>query len=168
MNPALFWGALRERERAYKYGKFRNNFPESHITERNSLFPLSISLYICIILSCVWWEKKILLFKTRTNCCHLPIVEKCLILSRGTTWLASMLKVNTQSDPGWKLRTTLAPERAPEGLGREGRRRERFRERSWEGLTIQIAQHEAPARRASWQEGLWALLRYDHGSCAVL
>lgn len=55
-----------------------------------------------------------------------------------------MLKVNTQSDPGWKLRATLAPERAPEGLGREGRRRERFRERSWEGLTIQIAQHEAP------------------------
>ena len=51
----------------------------------------------------VWWEMKILLFRTRTNCCHLPVLEKCLILSEGkwfsvwvSPWLVSVFKVGTQ------------------------------------------------------------------------
>lgn len=63
--------------------------------------PSSLPLfhYIFVLFSHVWREKKILLFKTRTNCCHLLILEKRLTLSEGKTLLASMLKVNTQIQP---------------------------------------------------------------------
>ena len=54
-----------------KYGKLKSNFPES---QKNFFFPSSIFLF-------VWWETKILLFRTRNNCYRLLILEKYVLLS---------------------------------------------------------------------------------------